>query len=163
MEEDSDWLTTDGTIIFGREATEETKEKIPYPLLYWNDATIERYFTLFHPIRIKEGCSEQEMYRAIQDEWKNRGISFEKNKYSLITLWTQYEDKMCTSHAATLVELDNGYLLFEKTNPESPYAATKFSTLEGVKNYLYEMLRLENSRYDSEVGTYVILQDDKLL
>ena len=67
------------------------------------------------------------------------------------------------SHAAVLIEMDNGYLLFEKTNPESPYAATKFSSTDEVKQYLYRMMELDYARYDDQVGTYVILQNDRLL
>ena len=51
----------------------------------------------------------------------------------------------------------------KKTNPESPYAATKFSSADEVKQYLYNMMDLDYSRYDARVGTYVILKNDNLL
>ena len=37
-----------------------------------------------------------------------------------------------------LAETEYGFLFFEKTNPEEPYAATKFLTIDALKNYLYE-------------------------
>ena len=121
------------------------------------------YFTLFDPIGITEQCSEQEMFQAIQEKWSERKISFKESKFSLITFWTQSGERICASHAATLIEIDNGYLLFEKTNPESPYAATKFSSTDEVKQYLYNMMNLDYSRYNDQIGTYIILQNDKLL
>lgn len=158
------WLYTDGDILFGREAEEgEHKEYIPFPLIDWSEETIANYFTLFDPIKVEGECNEREMLRAIQEQWSERGISFKENAFSLITFWTQSGDRICASHAAALIETDNGYLLFEKTNPESPYAATKFSSVDEAKQYLYNMMDLDYSRYDAQVGTYVILKNDKLL
>lgn len=70
---------------------------------------------------------------------------------------------MAVSHAAVLAEAGKGYLLFEKTNPLSPYAATKFASADKVKRCLYHMMALDCARYDSQVGPYVILQNDRLL
>lgn len=162
-DENSAWLFTDGDILYGREAVEgEHKEYVPFPLITWDEDIIANYFTLFNPIHISEGCSEQEMFQAIQAKWIEQEISFTENDISLITFWTQSGDRICASHAAVLVERDNGYLLFEKTNPESPYAATIFSSTDEVKQYLYEMVNLDYVRYDSQIGTYIILQNDKI-
>lgn len=163
-DENTAWLYTDGDILFGREAVEgEHKEYVPFPLIDWSEDTIANYFTLFAPIKVEGECNEQEMLRAIQEQWSEQGISFKENAFSLITFWTQNKDKICTSHAAALIETDNGYLLFEKTNPESPYAATKFSSTDEVKDYLYNMMDLDYSRYGAQVGPYVIMKNDKLL
>lgn len=161
---DTAWLYTDGDILFGREAVEgEHKAYVPFPLINWSEDTIADYFTLFDPIHITGECDEQKMLQAIQEQWNEHGISFKENDFSLITFWTQSEDRICATHAAALIETDNGYLLFEKTNPESPYAATKFSSTGEVKQYLYNMMELDYSRYDFQVGAYVILKNDKLL
>lgn len=163
-DENTAWLYTDGDILFGREAVEgEHKAYVPFPLIDWSKDTQAEYFTLFNPINITEQCSEQEMFQAIQEKWSERKISFKESKFSLITFWTQSGERICASHAATLIKIDNGYLLFEKTNPESPYAATKFSSTDEVKQYLYNMMNLDYSRYNDQIGTYIILQNDKLL
>lgn len=97
---------------------------------------------------------------------KNKEVlqSMKKSACSLITFWTQSGNRICASHAAILVEIDNGeYLLFEKTNPESPYAASRFSSIDIVKQYLYNMMNLDYSRYNDKIGTYIILQNNKLL
>ncbi len=162
--ENTAWLYTDGDILFGREAIEgDHKTYVPFPLIDWDKNVQAEYFTLFNPIHITEQCSEQEMFQAICEQWNEQEISFKESAFSLITFWTQSGDRICASHAATLIEMNNGYLLFEKTNPESPYAATKFSSTNEVKCYLYNMMHLDYLRYDDEIGTYIILQNDKLL
>ncbi len=160
-DENTAWLLTDGDIFFGREA--EEGEYVPFPLIDWSKDMQADYFTLFNPIHVPEQCSEQEMFQAIQEKWNEQEISFKESAFSLITFWKQSGDRICASHAATLIETDNGYLLFEKTNPESPYAATKFSSTDEVKQYLYNMMNLDYSRYNDQIGTYIILQNDKLL
>nr|WP_300849013.1 DUF4300 family protein [uncultured Acetatifactor sp.] len=163
-DENTAWLYTDGDILFGREAVEgEHKAYVPFPLIDWSKDMQAEYFTLFDPIGITEQCSEQEMFQAILEKWNGQEISFKESAFSLITFWTQSGDRICASHAAVLIEMDNGYLLFEKTNPESPYAATKFSSTDEVKQYLYRMMELDYARYDDQVGTYVILRNDRLL
>lgn len=162
-DENTSWLYTDGSILFGREAVGGEKAYAPFPLIHWSQETTADYFTLFHPVPVPEGCTDQEMYQAVLDAWKQRGISFQENACSLITFWTQSGDRICVSHAAVLIETEDSYLLFEKTNPESPYAATKFSSTQEVKQYLYDMMDLDYKRYDLQIGTYVILQNDRLL
>ncbi len=103
------------------------------------------------------------MLQAIQEKWNEQEISFKDSAFSFITFWTQSGDRICASHAATLIETENGYLLFEKTNPESPYSAAKFSSTDEVKQYLYNMMNLDYSKYNEQIGTYIILQNDKLL
>ena len=142
-DENTAWLYTDGDILFGREAVEgEHKAYVPFPLIDWSQDIQAAYFTLFNPVHITEQCSEQEMLQAIQEKWNEQEISFKDSAFSLITFWTQSGDRICASHAATLIETENGYLLFEKTNPESPYSAAKFSSTDEVKQYLYYMMNL---------------------
>lgn len=163
-DEDTAWLYTDGDILFGREDVEgEHKAYVPYPMIDWSKDMQAEYFTLFNPIPVTEQCSEQEMFQAIREKWSEQEISCKESTFSIITFWTQSGDRICASHAAVLIETDHGYLLFEKTNPESPYAATKFSSVDEVKQYLYNMMDLEYSRYNDQIGTYIILQNDKLL
>ena len=134
-DENKSWLYTDGDILFGREATEEDNGCVPF--------------------------NEDEMLQAINKKWTEYGIEFKENPYSLITFWTQADNEISVSHAGTLIETEPGYLFFEKTNPEEPYAATKFTTIDDLKSYLFEKLNLEYSKDGSEVGKYIILKDDK--
>ena len=101
------------------------------------------------------------MLQAINKKWTEYGIEFKENPYSLITFWTQADNEISVSHAGTLIETEPGYLFFEKTNPEEPYAAAKFTTIDDLKSYLFEKLNLEYSKDGSEVGKYIILKNDK--
>lgn len=133
------------------------------PLVDFGEGEKEKYFSLYSPVQIKTGCSEQEMYDKIIKEWEKRGIAFEKGKCSLITIWLQSEGLTAAGHAAVLAENEDGLLLFEKTNPQSPYQATKFSDLEQVKMYMFESLNLDNARYGLETGTYIVMKNDKMI
>jgi len=160
-DENKSWLYTDGDILFGREATEEDNGCVPFPLISLKDEVIAKYFTVFNPIFADKKCNEDEMLQAINEKWTEYGIKFKENPYSLITFWTQADNEISVSHAGTLVEAEHGYLFFEKTNPEEPYAATKFTTIDDLKSYLFEKLNLEYSKDGSEIGKYIILKNDK--
>ena len=147
-DEDKSWLYTDGDILFGREATEEDSGCVPFPLISLKDDVIAKYFTVFNPIFVNK-------------KWTEYGIEFKENPYSLITFWTQVDNEIAVSHAGTLIETEYGFLFFEKTNPEEPYAATKFTTIEDLKSYLFEKLSLGYSKDGSGIGKYIILKNDK--
>lgn len=157
------WLISDGEIIFGRQAAEGQSPLSPYPLLNWDQQTIARYFTLFHPVPCSRQAGPGEMVQAVQRAWRQRGISFAEKPYSLLTFWRQNGDSLCVAHAALLAETAEGYLLFEKTNPESPYSAGKFSSLSAISQYLVEMMELDLNKYGVPMGPYLILQDTALL
>ena len=160
-DEDESWLYTDGDILFGRKPSDEDSGCVPFPLLSWSDEAIAKYFTIFNPVFVNKKCNEDEMLQAINNRWDEYGVSFNENSHSLITFWTQLEDEIAVSHAGVLAETEYGFLFFEKTNPEEPYAATKFLTIDALKNYLYEKIKLECSKDGSEVGRYIILKNDK--
>ncbi len=48
-------------------------------------------------------------------------------------------------------------LLFEKTNPEYPYQATKFQNLNEVKEYMINQL---NSTYEDGAGEVAVMKND---
>ena len=160
-DENKSWLYTDGDILFGREATEDDNGCVPFPLISLKDEVIAKYFTVFNPIFADKKCNEDEMLQVINKKWTEYGIEFKENPYSLITFWIQVDNEISVSHAGTLIETEPGYLFFEKTNPEEPYAATKFTTIDDLKSYLFEKLNLEYSKDGSEVGKYIILKNDK--
>lgn len=103
------------------------------------------------------------MYDIILKEWESRGISFDSVNCSLITIWLQDGGLTAAGHAAVLAENGDELLLFEKTNPQSPYQATKFSTLDQVKKYMYESVNLDNARYGLETGTYIVMKNEKMI
>lgn len=145
---DTQWLYSDWDAISG------------HPLIDFSDDEQSKYFTLFNPVVIKEGCSPTEMYNGIVDAWEKRAVVFDKSQASLITVWTQEGNKTAVAHAAVLVEYADGLLLFEKTNPQSPYQVTKLSSIDQVKQYMYDSIYMEAVRYGYEVGPYVVMQNN---
>lgn len=134
------------------------------PLIAFTDDETADYFTLYNPIGVSEDpLSAKEMYQAVLDAWRERVVTFTERPVSLVTVWKQWEDQIAACHAAVLVPDGDGLLLVEKTNPQSPYQATKFSTLQQVRQYMYESIHQEDLRYDDETGTLIVLQNDGLL
>ena len=163
--EDESWLDSDGVAIFGREAVKgEYSKSKPFPMLDWNYEDIERYFTLFNPLEVKDDCTEEDMSKAINNRFEEYGISFKENSYSLIGIWTHSGNQIAMSHAATLFEVKNGFMLFEKVNPVEPYVAVKFSNANEIKTYLYERVKLEDAEYGDEItDKYVITRNNKIM
>ena len=163
--EDESWLYSDGVAIFGREAVKgEYSKSKPFPMLDWNYEEIERYFTLFNPLEVKDDCTEEDMSKAINNRFEEYGISFKENSYSLIGIWTHSGNQIAMSHAATLFEVKNGFMLFEKVNPIEPYVAVKFSNANEIKSYLYERVKLEDAEYGDEItDKYVITRNNKIM
>ncbi len=156
---DSGWLYSDWNILRGRQETGDMPAYVPNPQISWDDAELARYFTLFGPVSIPEGCSSDELAGYIRAEWERRGISFTEGDASLITLWLCSGSHTAAGHAAVLIEDKDGLLLFEKTNPESPYSAAKFGSLLEVEAYLTEMLRLDDARYGIERERPLVLKN----
>lgn len=133
------------------------------PLVDFDESEKEKYFSLYAPIEIEKECNEQEMYDSILKEWERRGISFDSIKCSLITIWLQDGGLTAAGHAAVLAENGDELLLFEKTNPQSPYQATRFSDLEQVKRYMFESVDLDNARYNLKTGSYIVMKNETMI
>lgn len=162
-DEENDWLCSDGDTLFGREASAQQKAYAPYPLLDWDEETVQDYFTLFHPVAVSGTCDPEEMPAAVQEAWSRREITFREDRYALLTLWIQNGDQICAAHAAVLAETEEGVLLFEKSNPETPYTAVKFASAAEAKQYLVDMLNLDDARYGMEPRPCAVLRNDRPL
>ena len=131
------------------------------PNLTLTDQEMAQYFTLFNPVVLPQGTPEPEMYAAIKDAWNRLGVSFEAGSASLITIWTQSSAGFTAAgHAAVLIEHRDGLLLFEKTNPEYPYQATKFHTINEVKAYVINQF---HSQFEHGAGILMTMRNDVLL
>lgn len=133
------------------------------PLVDLSEEEVETYFTLFQPIVVEEVLTEADMAAAISDAWLSRGVAIAERPVSLVTVWRQWEDQVAVAHAAVLVRNGDDLLLVEKTNPQSPYQAAKFSTLEQVRQYMCASIRQEDLRYGDETGPLVVLLNRALL
>lgn len=145
------WLCSDWEAISG------------FSLVDFSEEETARYFTLYDPVSVEEDRSAEELYEAIIAEWARRGVTFGESSVSLITIWTQYGEQTAAAHAAVLIDNGGELWLIEKTNPQSPYQASRFSSVEQVGQYMYEALHIDDVRYGMETGTYVVLQNDSRL
>lgn len=137
-----------------------------YILMDLTEEDQARYFTLWDPVSVPDRAGEDEIYQAVLSQWGERGVSFQAGPVSLITIWRQSSGghgSACAAHAAVLIEDGEGYLLFEKTNPEAPYQATKFSSLEQVKTYMLDSLAFDLAKDGIDPGVCAVLQNDQLL
>ncbi len=134
-----------------------------FPIVAFSSEETAAYFTLYNPISIPSNLPQEEMFQAVQTSWKDRGVSFAQGPVSLMTIWTQSNDRMAAAHAAVLIEWKDCLLLVEKTNPQSPYQASVFSTPEQVGDYLYQSIYQDNLKYSLPTGSCVVLQNDGLL
>lgn len=103
---------------------------------------------------------------AVSVAWKERGVSFgiagESASYRMLTIWGYPASggRVCNYHAAVVCPCGDDLLLFEKVNPEDPYAATYFETIEQVKAHLWGELAIDNSRYgDPDPGPLAFFLD----
>lgn len=92
-------------------------------------------------------------------------MAFDGGDASLITIWLQEEGKpsAAVAHAAVLVPWEDGYLLVEKTNPQMPYQATRFASVEEVGRYMRDTLLLDYARYGLTLGPTLVLRNDQAI
>lgn len=137
-----------------------------YALMDLTEADQARYFTLWDPVSVSDGADEDALYQAALAQWDERGVRFLPGQVSLVTIWRQSsggQGPACAAHAAVLIEDGEGCLLFEKTNPEAPYQATKFSSLEQVKQYMLDSLAFDLAKDGIDPGVCAVLKNDQLL
>lgn len=175
-------MGTDGFILFGGEAGDFHDAYEPYPLLSWDDEAISTYWTLFCPVEIKAkmdsgdkagALDETTIQDAVATAWDERGVSFEAVSggsadagmgCQLLTMWgcPASGGRVCNYHAAVVCPCEAGLMLFEKVNPEDPYAATYFETIEQAKAHLWGQLAIDNSRYgDPDPGPLAFFLNDE--
>lgn len=121
------------------------------------------YFSLFTPIDLGGIKDAGDMTALIQRTWRERGVSFTDGKASLLTVWIPSQGLTAAGHAAVLVELEQGFLLFEKTNPEYPYQATVLAAIDEARDYLIASMRAAYRGYDMVPDPIVVFLNDRPL
>lgn len=140
-----------------------------YALMDLDEGDFARYFTLWDPVDVPDGAAEDEIWAAVQKQWEEYGVSFTSERVSLMTIWRQSsggKGPACAAHAAVLIEDEDGYLLFEKTNSESPYQATRFPAaafLGQIKDYMLDSLAFDLEKDGIDPGVCVVMRSGELL
>jgi len=99
--------------------------------------------------------SEEETADAIIMAWAERGVTFGESKLSLVSVWSG----SWVIHSAVLVELDEGLLLFEKTNPLMPFQASIFNNAAEVREYMVDQMY----SYGLSDAMIVVMRNDVML
>lgn len=136
-----------------------------HPLVDFSDEAVQTYFTLFQPVPAPVDSDTAALAQAVASAWQARGVSFAPGEASLITIWLQDEGQptAAVAHAAVLVPWGDGCLLVEKTNPQKPYQATRFASLQQVSQYMRDALELDYARYGLTPGPTLVMQNDQPL
>lgn len=128
--------------------------------LDFNNESIMKYGALFNSIPVDGVLGREEAVKAILSNWKKQGVLFKKDEsIKLLCVYIQNPDSnlLQVGHAAVLLEIDDGFLLLEKYNPQHPYLATVFEDIESVIIYLNQ--RMNTAKIES-LSNYLIMMND---
>ena len=155
-------LKTDFDALFG---PEDDDQVVPNPALAdLTEDEIAAYATLFQPIPENGEDTIQDVADAMRSCWSERGVRFPQGKAKLVTECYPADGQLAIRHAAVLIELDSGWLLFEKYGPDYPYQATLFAAAEEAGAYLRASVIAEYGRYGwAAPEPLAILCNDELL
>ncbi len=104
--------------------------------------------------------------KALQDNWKNRGIKFLKNeKASLISVlfhesMDENENYLFVGHTGVLFESDGLLYFLEKIAFQEPYQLTRFNDRSELNEYL---MKKYDVSYDQPTAAPFIMENDQLL
>lgn len=102
--------------------------------------------------------------KNIQNEWKNRKISFiDNSSISMINVFLHSpEDKILfIGHSGILVEVKDGFLFIEKYGISLPYQVSKFKDKSQLKEYLMDRLDVNAPGY--KAAKPIIMENDKVM
>lgn len=155
-------LKTDFDAFYG---AEDDDHVIPNPAVSsFTEDDIAAYATLFAPISDNGENTEQEITDSMNHAFGERGVHFPEGKAKLIMVCYPADRQLAVRHAAILMEMDSGYLLFEKYGPDYPYQATLFATVEEVSTYLKDSVVADYGRYNLAAPDVVaVLCNDQLI
>ncbi len=155
-------LKTDFDALFG---PEDDDRITPNPALAdLTEDEIAAYATLFQPIPEGGENTPEAVADAMRRLFAERGVQFPQGKAKLVTECYPAEGQLAVRHAAVLIELDTGCLLFEKYGPDYPYQATLFASAEEAGAYLCASIIAEYERFGLPAPDSVaILCNDQLI
>lgn len=138
---------------------------IPNPALAdLTEDEIAAYATLFQPISENGEDSAEAVADAMRRLFAERGVQFPQRRAKLVMECYPADGQLAVRHAAVLIELDSGCLLFEKYGPDYPYQATLFASDEEAGAYLCDSVAADYDRYGlSAPQSVAILANDELI
>ncbi|WP_073507628.1 DUF4300 family protein [Streptobacillus notomytis] len=139
---------------------EDSLENIPLKLNLQKDKFLALYtdipteLTKYHKIHLKN----------IQNEWKNRKISFKDSNVSMISviLHNDLDDPsiLFIGHIGILVKDNNKFVFIEKLSFQEPYQVIIFNNKVELNDYL---MKKYDKSFDQPTAHTILLENDKLL
>lgn len=140
------FMETDFDAFYG---VEEDDYVIPNPAVSsLTEDDIAAYATLFAPVPDNGENTEQAIADSMNRAFGESGVHFPQGRAKMIMVCYPAERQLAVRHAAILIEMDSGYLLFEKYGPDYPYQAALFATINEISTYLKDSIAAEYARYN---------------
>ena len=154
----------DTTLIFDIDAIENN------PLSEFTKEDKDKFINLYGAIKAENTQDIQKHVDEIKKEWKNRKISFIKNKnVSMINVFLHdpEDEILFVGHSGISVKTKDGLLFIEKYGFSLPYQVSKFKDKAELKEYLMEIQRLMD-RLDVDTSGNgaakpIIMENDELM
>ena len=113
-----------------------------YPYTGFEDGDESKFWSLFKGIETSGFKTKKSFVKVIQEEWKNRGVSFNESDVSLISCFTYASDNKWLEavHTGVMINTDEGVVFIEKYNPKAPFQVSIFKSEKALKYYLEQRL-----------------------
>ena len=148
----------DTTLIFDIDAIENN------PLSEFTKEDKDKFINLYGAIKAENTQDIQKHVDEIKKEWKNRKISFIKNKnVSMINVFLHdpEDEILFVGHSGISVKTKDGLLFIEKYGFSLPYQVSKFKDKAELKEYLMDRLDVDTSGNGAEKP--IIMENDELM
>lgn len=148
----------DTTLILDIDAIENN------PLSEFTKEDKDKFINLYGAIKAENTQDIQKHVDEIKKEWKNRKISFIKNKnVSMINVFLHdpEDEILFVGHSGISVKTKDGLLFIEKYGFSLPYQVSKFKDKAELKEYLMDRLDIDTSGNGS--AKPIIMENDELM
>ena len=148
----------DTTLIFDIDAIENN------PLSEFTKEDKDKFINLYGAIKAENTQDIQKHVDEIKKEWKNRKISFIKNKnVSMINVFLHdpEDEILFVGHSGISVKTKDGLLFIEKYGFSLPYQVSKFKDKAELKEYLMDRLDVDTS--GNGATKPIIMENDELM
>ena len=129
-----------------------------------DDTTLIFDIDLYGAIKAENTQDIQKHVDEIKKEWKNRKISFIKNKnVSMINVFLHdpEDEILFVGHSGISVKTKDGLLFIEKYGFSLPYQVSKFKDKAELKEYLMDRLDVDTS--GNGAAKPIIMENDELM
>ena len=128
-----------------------------------NEKQMMEFQALYTGIKTENTQDTSIHVKHIQDDWKNRGISFEDGRVSLISVFFHDQidgDMLFVGHTGLLFEQEDGLYFLEKLSFQEPYQLVKVESRGELSDYLMTKYDVE---FDQTSASPIVMENDQLI